>query len=150
MTVHDTRMREEYVRDPRTKDPGYSSWAVGWISFAGVMMIMLGIFQATAGVVGIADDELFVQTRNYTYALDTRQWGWIHLILGILVVIAGIGVFTGNLAARIVGVTLAALSAIASFLWLPYYPVWSIIVIALDVAVIWALTAHGRDVRVEE
>jgi hypothetical protein len=131
-------------------DYGMGGWAIGWIAFAGVMMIMIGIFQAVDGIVGIFNDDLLVQGPKYTYSLSTTSWGWIHLILGIIIVIAGIGLFSGNLAARIIAITLAVLSAIANFLWLPYYPVWSIIVIALNVAVIWALTAHGAEMRVRD
>ncbi len=128
----------------------YSAWAVGWITFAAVMMIMIGSFQALAGIVAIADDEFYAGVREYTFKFDTTQWGWIHLVFGILIVVAGIGLFSGNVLARIVAVALAGLSAIANFMWLPYYPVWSIVVIALNVAVIWALTAHGRDIRLNE
>jgi hypothetical protein len=124
----------------------YSGWAVGWITFAGVTMIMVGIFQALNGIVGIVNDDFFVKTHHYTYSLSTTSWGWIHLILGIIVVISGIGLFTGNLAARIVAVTIAMLSTIANFLWLPYYPVWSVVIIAFNIAIIWALTAHGGDI----
>jgi hypothetical protein len=131
-------------------DGGGSGWAVGWIAFAGVMMIMVGVFQAVDGVVGILDDNFYVSGQHYTYELSTTAWGWIHLVFGILIVLAGIGLFTGNMAARIIAVTLALLSAIANFLWLPYYPVWSIIVIALNVTVIWAITAHGGEMQVRD
>jgi len=131
-------------------DGGGSGWAVGWIAFAGVMMIMIGIFQAVDGIVGIADDSLYVVSGHYSYELSATAWGWIHLIIGVIMVLAGIGLFTGNVAARIVAVALAVLSAIANFLWLPYYPVWSIIIIALNVTVIWAVTAHGGEMRVRD
>jgi hypothetical protein len=129
---------------------GGSGWAVGWIAFAGVMMIMIGVFEAVDGVVGILDDNFYFVGQHYTYELSTTAWGWIHLILGIVIVLAGVGLFTGNIAARIVAVALAVLSAIANFLWLPYYPVWSIIVIALNVTVIWAITAHGGEMRTRD
>jgi hypothetical protein len=121
-----------------------SGWALGWVAFAGVIMIMTGVFQAVDGVVGILDDNFYV-SQHYTYELSTTAWGWINLIVGIVVVLAGIGLFSGNMAARIVAVALAVLSAVANFLWLPYYPVWSIIVIALNVTVIWAIMAHGGE-----
>jgi hypothetical protein len=143
--MHETQARDIYGGHLGMTD-GYASTAAGWISFAGVMLIMTGIFQATSGIVGIADDDLVIKTKNYAFALDTTQWGWIHLTLGVLILLAGIGLFTGNILARIVGVTLASLSAIANFLYLPHYPIWSVVVIAMDVAVIWALTAHGRDI----
>ena len=77
---------------------------------------------------------------------DVTAWGWIHLIAGIVVLLAGFALFSGAVWARTVGVILALVSAIANFAWLPYYPVWSILIIAVDIAVIWALTVHGRDI----
>jgi hypothetical protein len=131
-------------------DGGGSGWAAGWVAFAGVMMIMIGVFQVVDGIVGIANDSLYVSGQHYSYELSTTTWGWIHLIMGIIVVLAGIGLFSGNMAARIVAVVLAVLSAVANFLWLPYYPVWSIIVIALNVTVIRAIMAHGGEMRVRD
>jgi hypothetical protein len=88
-----------------------------------------------------------LQTRNYLFKFDVTTWGWIHLILGIIVALAGWGLLSGRTWARVVGITLAVLSAIANFLWLPYYPLWSLLIIALDVLVIWALAAHGHELR---
>ncbi len=84
-------------------------------------------------------------TPDWVLQLDVTTWGWIHLIAGIILVLSGIGIFSGNVLARTVGVIVASLSAIINFAWLPYYPVWGIIAIVLDIAIIWALTAHGRD-----
>lgn len=124
-----------------------SAWAAGWSMFAGVILIMVGCFQAIAGLVAIVNDEFYVIGHEWIFKFDATTWGWIHLILGIILFVVGIGVLSGNLAARIVGVIVACLSAIAAFAYLPWYPVWAIIVIAVDISVIWALTAHGRDVR---
>ena len=124
-----------------------SGWAVGWISFAGFMMILLGSFHAIAGLIGIIDDTFYVATQKYVFQFDRTTWGWINLILGIVVVLAGIGLFSGALWARIVGVIIGVISAIAGFAWLPYYPVWAILFIAVAISIIWALTAHGRDVE---
>ncbi|MBK9179762.1 MAG: hypothetical protein IPM45_09370 [Acidimicrobiales bacterium] len=88
--------------------------------------------------------------REWVFNFDLTTWGWVHLVLGIVLVLVGIGILTGNLAARIVGVVVAAMSAVANFAFLPWYPVWAIAVIAIDVAIIWALTAHGRDVQAVE
>ena len=125
--------------------PQRSAWAVGWTLFAAITLMMVGTFQAIAGLVAIIDDEFYVTARDWTFSLDVSDWGWIHLIIGVLVAIAGLGLLVGNLAARIVGVAIAVLSAIVNFMWLPYYPIWSVIVISLDIAIIWALTIHGRD-----
>jgi hypothetical protein len=124
-----------------------SGWAVGFILFAAIMMIMVGIFQAIEGLVAIFQNEFYVATRNYLFQLDATKWGWIHLVLGVLVAFAGWGLLSGRTWARVVAITLAVLSAIANFLFIPYYPFWSIIALTLDVFVIWAVAAHGRDMR---
>ena len=91
---------------------------------------------------------MFAQTADNTYylSLDTTSWGWTHLIVGIIVFLAGLGVLAGQVWARTVGVIVAAGSAIVNFAFIPVYPVWAIVVIAIDIAIIWALTAHGRDI----
>ncbi len=122
-----------------------SAWAAGYTAFAGVVLVLIGFFQAVAGLVAIIDDDFYVVGQEYLFQFDTTAWGWIHLIVGLIVLVSGFGVFTGNAAARTVGVIVAAISALAAFAWLPWYPIWGIVIIALDVAVIWALTMHGRD-----
>ena len=124
----------------------YSSWAVGWAGFAGVMLVMIGIFDVIQGLVALFNDDFFVVTEEWVFQFDITTWGWIQLILGVVLLASGIGIFSGNVAARTVGVIVAGLAAIANFAWLPYYPLWSILVIAVCIAVIWALTAHGRDI----
>jgi tetrahydromethanopterin S-methyltransferase subunit F len=123
-----------------------SGWAVGFTVFAGVMMIMMGMLHALWGLAAIIEDEFFVVTRNYLYDVDVTGWGWVHLIAGAIVILAGFWVFTGAVWARTIGVILAVLSAIANFLTIPYYPVWSLVIIAVDIVVIWALTVRGRDI----
>lgn len=123
-----------------------SSWAMGWTVFAAVMMIMLGLFHGIAGLVGVLEDELYVATPQYLFQLDVTTWGWAHLIMGAVMVVAGFYVLSGAVWARTIGVILAVLSALANFAWLPWYPLWSIVMITVNVFVIWALTAHGRDV----
>ena len=122
-------------------------WAVGFILFAAVMMIMVGVFQALQGLVAIFENEFYVPTRNYIFQFDATSWGWIHLLLGLLVAFAGWGLLSGKTWARVVGITLALLSAIANFLFIPYYPFWALLLITLDVFVIWAIAAHGGDLR---
>jgi hypothetical protein len=127
-----------------------SGWAVGWTFFAAFMMIMIGVFHAIAGFASILKDEVITAVPAggdwYFLKFDVTAWGWIHLIAGIVVLLAGFALFSGAVWARTVGVILALVSAIANFAWLPYYPVWSILIIAVDIAVIWALTVHGRDI----
>ena len=126
-----------------TREPAVSGWAIGGITFAGTMLILIGMFQAIDGIAAIANDEFFISTTNYTFNLDTSAWGWIHLLLGILLVLAGWSIFAGKTWAAVVALTLAMLSAVANFFFIPYYPFWSIIMIALDCWVIWALTRPG-------
>jgi hypothetical protein len=124
-----------------------SGWAIGWTVYAAVMMIILGFFHGIAGLVGVLEDELYVATPNYLFQLDATTWGWIHLVMGIIVVLAGFALFSGAVWARTIGVILAVLSVLANFAWLPWYPLWAIIMITANVFVIWALTAHGRDIE---
>jgi hypothetical protein len=127
-----------------------SGWAVGWIYFAAAMMIMIGVFHVIAGLVAIFDDKFYVATREYVFQFDATQWGWIHLILGIVVLVAGGYLLTGSVLARTIGVVMALVSAVVGFAWLPYFPVWGVVIIAIAISVIWALTAHGRDIEAYE
>jgi hypothetical protein len=120
-----------------------SGWAIGGITFAATMLVLIGIFQAIAGLVAILDDDFYVVTQNYTFDLDTSAWGWIHLLLGIILVLVGYFLFAGAAWAGVTAIVLAVLSAVANFFFIPYYPFWAILVIALDVWVIWALTRPG-------
>jgi hypothetical protein len=123
-----------------------SGWAVGWMTYAAVWMWILGFFHAMAGLVGILEDEIYAVTPDYVFQLDVTTWGWIHLILGIVVFMAGIAVFRGSVWARTIGVILAVVSTLGTFAWLPWYPLWGLLMITANVFVIWALTVHGRDV----
>ena len=130
----------------QAQEPPPSGLATGFIMFAGVMMIMAGSFQAFSGLVAIFENEFYVTTPNYLLQLDATSWGWIHLLLGLLVVFAGFAVLNGMVWGRIIGVVLAVLSAFANFAFIPYSPFWSTLIIAVDIFVIWALTVHGRDI----
>jgi hypothetical protein len=123
-----------------------SDLAVGVSVFAGTLMVLIGILHAIQGVVALVNDTFFVVGAKWTFSFDVTTWGWAHLLIGIVVAFAGFFVFRGAVWARTVGVLLAVVSAVVNFTWLPYYPVWALVVIALDVLVIWALTIHGRDV----
>jgi hypothetical protein len=120
-------------------------WVVGLSLFAGVMMIITGVLNAMEGIVALARNEVYVATPRYLFAFDLTTWGWIQLILGIIVVVAGVGVITGQLWGRVVGIIIAALTMLANFAFIPYYPVWSLLIIALNVFVIWALCVYDRD-----
>ncbi|HWD48060.1 MAG TPA: hypothetical protein VHM23_30870 [Actinomycetota bacterium] len=124
-----------------------TSWAVGFILFAAIMMLMVGVFQALQGLVAIFENEFYVATRNYLFQFDATTWGWIHLVLGVIVAFAGWGLLSGRTWARAVAITVALLSAISNFLFIPYYPFWALLIITLDVFVIWAVAAHGGELR---
>jgi hypothetical protein len=147
MDREDLQMTDDASQYPSTSRSETSGWAVGFTVFAAVMMLMVGAWQALAGLIAIFENEFYVTTRNYIFELDATTWGWIHLVLGLIVAFAGWGVLSGQTWARIVGITLAALSATANFLFIPYYPFWSILIIAVDILVIWALASHGREFR---
>jgi hypothetical protein len=123
-----------------------SDAAVGLTIFAATILIMVGTFQAIQGIVALVNDTFYVVGQEYVFQLDVTTWGWIHLLMGLLLVAAGIFLFRGAVWARTVGVLAAGLSALVNFAWLPYYPLWSALIIALDVFIIWALTVHGRDI----
>ena len=126
-----------------------SDWAVGWTAFAGIMMLMGGVWWIISGITAIANDAFFVIGTEYVFKFDTTTWGWIHLLLGIVVLLAGIGVFSSQVWARTVGVIVAVLWGLLAFIWLPWYPVWAILLIAISVFVIWALTVHGEDITAD-
>jgi hypothetical protein len=129
-----------------------SGWAVGWTYFAAFLLIMLGIWHAIVGFSAILKDNVLVAGElgdGYFLKLDSTQWGWIHLILGIVILLAGFGLFTGAVWARTIGVIFAVISGLAAFAWLPYYPVWGVLFVVAAVGVIWALTVHGRDIIAE-
>ena len=126
-----------------------SGWAVGWTVFAAIMMLFVGFWWFIAGLVAIIDDTFYVVTKEYIFQFDATTWGWIHLILGIVTALAGLGLFTGAVWARTVGVILAFISGLVGFAWLPWYPIWAILIIVASIGVIWALTVHGRDITSE-
>lgn len=123
--------------------PVVSGWATGGVVFAATMMIMIGVFQAFQGLAAIINDEFFVTVNDYAFDIDLTAWGWIHLIAGVLVAIAGFALFSGSTAAGVAAIALAGLSAIANFFFIPYYPFWSLLIIALAIYVIWAITRSG-------
>ena len=120
-----------------------SGWAIGGLTFAATMLVLIGIFQVIAGLVAIFNDDFYVLTANYTFDLDTSGWGWIHLIIGIAVILVGYFLYAGATWAGVTAIVLAMLSAVSNFFFIPYCPFWSILVIALAVWVIWALTRPG-------
>jgi hypothetical protein len=134
---------EEYY----SPDTGVTGWA-GWVAFAGVMLIMLGFFQMIEGLVALFNDGFYlVRAEGLVVNVDYNAWGWTHLILGAVAVAVGFGLMVGNMFARVAGIAIAMLSAILNLVFISAYPVWSAIVIAIDVIVIYAIVVHGRELK---
>ena len=123
----------------------YGGRRAGAVAFAGIMLVMAGLMQLVQGVVGLMNDGFYVSTQNYVFGFDPTVWGWVHIVLALLVGAAGFGLFMGAMWARTVAVVAAGASLIGNFAWLPHYPIWGLTLMALDVFVIWAVTMHGRD-----
>ena len=124
-----------------------TAWA-GWVVFAGAMLIMLGTFQVIQGIVALFDDGFYlVGSDGLVVDVDYNTWGWIHIVIGVVGVLTGVGLLAGNMAARIVGVGVAFLSAIVNLAFISAYPIWSTILITLDVIVIYAIIVHGRELK---
>jgi hypothetical protein len=113
--------------------------AAGTSIAAAILLLTVGVLSIFEGISAVAEDDLIVVGADYVYKFDTTTWGWIHIVIGILLVVAALGLMTGAMWARVVAIVLAALSIIANFMWLPYYPAWSVLVIALNIVVIWAV-----------
>jgi hypothetical protein len=112
--------------------------------FAAILMIMGGVFQAFTGLVAIFNDQFLIPTREYLFQFDRTSWGWIHLVLGVVVAGAGAGLLAGRTWGRVVAIVLALCSTVVMFAFLPQYPLWALIVITLSVAVIWAVATADR------
>ena len=135
----------------RRSETGYApeptAWA-GWVVFAGVMLMMLGSFQVIEGLVAVFDDGFYrVRPSGLIINVDYNTWGWTHILIGVVAVLAGMGLLTGNMLARIIGVAVAVLSALVNLAFLSAYPIWSAIMITIDVIVIFAITVHGRELK---
>jgi hypothetical protein len=133
-----------YMEGPQSYGSDTDDWS-GWITFAGIMMILLGVFQLIEGLVALFSPTYFlVGEEGLVLSLSFTSWGWTHLLLGVLILAAGFGVMAGQVWARVLGIVLAGLSAIANLVFIAAYPMWSIIVIAVDIAVIFALATNRR------
>ena len=127
---------------PMAETKPVSPMAHGIAVFAGVIMIIAGAFQAVEGLAGIVNDQYLVVLENYFVAVDITLWGWIHLLVGLALVAIGIFLMRGQTWARVAGMIIAGISALLNFVWLPHSPWWSLLVIAIDILVIWALANY--------
>jgi len=135
----------DYPRRADAYETGRTSVGVGIVrGLAGFLLILNGIWGFLVGLAAIIRGGFFVVHHGYAYTWSTTGWGWLQLILGCVLFAAGVSVLLGMLWARILGAVLAGFSAIASFMFIPYYPIWSIVVIATDLFIVWALLSGGR------
>ncbi|WP_367319916.1 hypothetical protein [Streptomyces sp. HUAS ZL42] len=116
----------------------------GGVTFAGVLLLCGGVLAVLQGIAAIADDDVYARIGTYVYELDLTGWGWIHVILGAVAAVTGGGLLKNMTWARLTGIFLASLSLVAQFLFLPYAPFWAVVMMAIDVWVIWALTVRGE------
>jgi hypothetical protein len=128
-------------------DTNPSGWVIGGVFFAGVLMVIAGAFQFINGLAAIGKDKIYAATPDYVFEFDVTTWGWIHLIIGVIVALAGIAAMNGATWARVVGIVLAGISAITNFMFIPFYPFWSLAVIALAIWIIWALCDERAGTR---
>lgn len=120
-------------------EPVSMGLAGGTIAFAATILLISGILDVFRGVVAVAKDDIVVNTQDYTFAFNTTGWGWIHIALGAAAILIGVGLFKGNFAAKVAGVFMAGLIILSSFLSLPFYPLWSLVIIGLCSFVIWSI-----------
>ncbi|MFD7861722.1 hypothetical protein [Streptomyces sp. NPDC057682] len=124
---------------PSSAPAGPNPWAAGGVMFAGVLLMVDGVLGAIKGIAGIASNDVYARINDYVFKFNTTTWGWIHLVLGVIIAVVGWGILRGSGWARGIGVGLAALNMIANFMWLPYQPIWAVVSLAIDTFVIWAL-----------
>lgn len=113
--------------------------AAGTSVGAAIIMTLIGALQLLQGIAAVAEDEVFVTGQEYLFTFDLTTWGWVHIVVGVVMVIVGIALISGATWARVSAMVIAALSILVNFMWLPYYPGWALAIIALDVVVIWAI-----------
>jgi hypothetical protein len=125
--------------------PRTNFWA-GWTAFGAILIIIAGVFNAIQGLAAVFADNIFVKgSKGGALVLDVTQWGWVHVILGLVLVVVGLGLVQGRLWARILGVAVIMVNMITQMAMLPSYPFWSIIIITLDAVVLWAICVHGSE-----
>jgi uncharacterized membrane protein len=144
-TSHGTNQASGNRQSMRYQEP--TAWA-GWVVFGGTLLILIGAFQVVQGLVAVFNDGFYlVSPKGLVLNVNYTTWGWTHVVIGIVALLAGLGLMAGNIVARTVGVIVAMVSAIVNMAFVAAYPVWSLMVIGLDVVVIYAIIAHGRELK---
>ncbi|MET8496041.1 DUF7144 family membrane protein [Streptomyces microflavus] len=137
----DPRLYDGTSGPPPAPDPD-SAWVTGGMLFAGVLMLCQGVVAALQGIAALGDSYVYGTVGDYAYRFSLTSWGWIHLAVGLCAAITGAGLLRGAGWARVTGIVIASLALFAQFLFLPYAPVWSVLMIGVDIFVIWALSAY--------
>lgn len=123
------------------------TWAVGFIFLGSMLMVLLGSFHIVQGLAALLQDDFFRVREHFDLRMDVTVWGWLQILLGIVLMVTGIALWTSSTLARVVAIGLTALAALWNFYSIPYYPAWSILMFAMCIAVLWALIAHGRELQ---
>lgn len=134
------------TRQSTNRTTEITGW-VGWVAFAGMMMLMVGVFNVISGMAAVFNDEIYVTAGNLMILLDVTTWGWVHIVLGLALVGTGLALASGQTWARVVGVVLVMVNMASQLIALPAYPWWAMIVIAVDVVVLWAIIVHGDEAK---
>jgi hypothetical protein len=124
-----------------------TGWA-GWVVFASTMLVLVGLFQTTVGLIALfKEDYHSVPSGQLAVTISYSTWGWAHLLIGVIAILAGIGLLNGATWARVLGVGVGIVSAFVSFLFTAAFPVWGIVLMTLNVIVIYAITLHGGEMK---
>ena len=126
--------------DVHRDDPGH-----GWVAFAGVLLLIGGILSLILGLAAIGNSHFVVSHPRYIFG-SLHVWGWIGIIIGVIALVVGFGVFAKNQLSRWVGVIVLALSALAQLLMMPSYPFWSLSIFTLCILAMYGLIAHGEKI----
>jgi len=133
-------------RSPRSRRRREHAWLNGYTVFAVAIMFVLGLWQFLAGLTAVVRDGLYAAPAGYTYSFNIAGWGWLVLLLGVLIAGTAVVVLQGRSWGDTAAIVLASLSMVANFVLIPFYPIWSLVIIALNTTLIWALTTRGRNV----
>ena len=125
---------------------GESGW-LGWVGFASIMLLLMGVFSFLAGFVALFKDTVVYGANGATWVLSYTQWGWVHMLAGLLALLAATSLASGHMYGRIIAIMVALVSAVVNMAFIPVYPFWSIMVVVIDVMVIYAVAVHAGELK---